>query len=197
MSVRLAKTWYFSALVVSDRYPQPVINTYTVRVEMSATAQCNSDHNVAYARMRYWMQEIMSDAVLLDPNHATAAAWHDTGMRVMMLPEDPVDQLVGIMLYTKLCAMTEQRMTIHSVSVSSALDDDVIYHHYEDEEQGPLEVAGWWHDHRPIWQEKPHRKGKVISLDRQPDWRQQDLDWNQDGQDRSVVQGLFNQDEDQ
>jgi len=196
MSVRLAKTWYFSALLVSGRYAQPTINTYTVRVEMSATADCNSDHNIAYGRMRYWMQEVMCDAVLLDPEHPQQQAWHDTGMRVIVLPEDPVDQLVGIMLYAKLSAITEQRMIIHSVSLSSALDDDVIYHHYEDEFQGPFQTEGWWHDHRPVWQDKPNRRGKVINLDRPADWHTHELEW------RSVPDAAgqisrFNTDEDQ
>lgn len=179
MTVRLAKTWYWSSLVIGDRRDHPVINQYTLRMEFATDTQDNHEHNIAYGRMKYWFQEVMQDSVLIAQDHPQLRAWQDTGSRVLVFPEDPVDQLVGMMIYAKISAITQGKVMIDQVTVCSPLDDEVMYHHYAEETLGPFEESGWWTDARPVWQAKPQRaRGKVIALDRAPDWKDHDLEWD-------------------
>ena len=188
MSVHLGRTWYFSALLVSDRYERPTINTYSIKMEFTALAEDNHQHNVAYQRMKFWMHDIMDSCVLISQDNPDIKSWQETGSRILIMPEDPVDQLVGIMLYSKLSAITEPHIMIDQVSVASPLDDDVIYHHYSDEDLGPFTQSGWWNDPRPVWQSKiPRGKGKVINLARAAEWKDHELDWEKSPQENTVM----------
>lgn len=181
MSVCLAREWAFSSILVSDRYQRPIINVYTARTELITEAQDNVNHNCAYGRIKYWMQEVMDGAVLISHDHPDLGIWKQTGSRVLAFPEDPVDQLVGIMIYTKLTAITAPQMLIDRVDISSPLDDDVVYQHHAVESLGPFSQHSWWDDERPTWQvaaAKP-RNSKVVALDRQLTWRDLDLEWYQ------------------
>jgi hypothetical protein len=66
---------------------------------------------------------------------------------VTTLPEEPVDQIVGMMLYYKLNAIMEGRMTVTRLDLMSALGDSVWYQHDEEEDSpGPFRAEGWWHE---------------------------------------------------
>jgi hypothetical protein len=197
MTVRLARQWYWSSIVVSDRYDRPMINNYSLRMEFATDTQDNQEHNIAYGRMKFWFHEIMEASVLISQDSNKIKSWQDTGSRVLVFPEDPVDQLVGMMLYAKITAITQGKIMIDQISIASPLDDDVIYHHYAEETLGPFENPGWWSDPRPIWQTKPSRgKGKVISLDRPPDWKDHGLEWDVEHDNSVVVMGSSITDED-
>jgi hypothetical protein len=192
MSVSLAKNWYFSAIVVSERYETAVLNPYTVHTEFTTVSESNIDHNRAYGRFKYWMQEVMQDSVLIARDHPRLKTWVDTGSKVLIFPEDPVDQLVGIMLYCKLSAVVQTNMIIDQVSVTSSLDDDITYHHYSDEDRGPFNESGWWNDSGPNWQIiNKKSRGKIVDLQRTLDWKDLNLEWNQESSDNRVVQADF------
>jgi len=185
MNVNLSRTWTIAAMLVSERYDHPQINPYTITVTMTTQAEDQTEINVAFERIKFWFLDVMSDAVLIAQDHPMLDQWIKTGIRCLVFPEDPVDQLVGIMTYCKLDAMVEDRIQINHVSISSILDDHVTYHHDHDDVLGPFVSQGWWNDLRPIWtnQKKQRQSGsKIISLDRQPAWKDHDLAWDSLGQ---------------
>ena len=180
MNVNLSKTWTIAAILVSDRYDHPQINPYTITVTMTTQSEDQTEINVAFERMKFWFLDVMSDAVLISQDHPMLDQWANTGIRCLIFPEDPVDQLVGMMTYCKLTAMVEGRISINHVSISSVLDDHVTYHHDADDNPGVFVSDGWWNDLRPSWtNQKKQRKStsKIINLDRQPTWKDHDLSW--------------------
>lgn len=199
MNVRLSKVWQIPALVVSERSEQVIINAYEVKVHMTTNTTNPSEQNVAYERMQYWFDQVMTGSVLISQDHPKLATWQDTNSRCLIFPQDPVDQLVGIMLYYKLSAIVENRIIISELEVSSAIDDYVIYHHSMMEDPGNiLDDHGWWSDSRPTWNTDARRRksrDKVISLSRPPEWKEHDLDWPIDNE-GGVVVADFNKDAD-
>ncbi len=199
MNVRLIKTWHWqSGLVYKDAF---YINTYTATCHMHTTSMYEHDHDIAYGRMDYWFGEVMQDSVMINADSAAAKIYAATGQRLLMFPDDPVDQLVGIMLCLKLNAITEGRLVITDVDISSVHGADMIYQHNQAEAVGPLAAAGWWQDARPIWNHAPAsaRGSKVVSLNRAADWNSLHLDWqsNTSGErDSSIVFADFDRDED-
>lgn len=198
MNVRLSKVWQIPALVVSERSEQVIINAYEIKVHMTTNTDNSSEQNVAYERMSHWLEQVMSGSVLISEDHPKLATWQDTNSRCLIFPQDPVDQLVGIMLYCKLSAIMENRIIITELEVSSTIDDYVIYHHGMMEDQGILHKHGWWHDAKPTWSTDTKRRksrDKVISLSRPPEWKEHDLDWPTENE-GDVVVAEFNKDAD-
>jgi hypothetical protein len=49
------------------------------------------------------------------------------GSSVTTMPGDPVDQLIGLMLYYKLNAIMEDRIIVDETEISSMLGENMIY----------------------------------------------------------------------
>lgn len=189
MNVRLSRDFEFSAILASARYETPVINHYTVSVRMAIVSDHSDQYNTAYQRMKFWF-DLMSNSVLIEENHEHLSAWAKTAARIMMLPEEPCDQIIGMMLFCKLQAICEDTMQIQEVSITSAADDYITYYHDMNEALGPLAVQGWWHDSSPnhvTAQSRRRGSGKVISLDRPMEWKDVDLDWDNESDATSSV----------
>lgn len=179
MNVELEKNFSFpSVLVMADA--DPWINHYDVQIRMRVTTAVSSEYDTAYRRMKFWFHDIMHSAVLIHRDDTKLRSWRDTGMTCLDFPENPMDQVLGLMLMSKLTAIVENRLEILQVGVSSPADDWVTYFCDATDDLHWFEQPGWWKDPGPMCStpDNAHRRsGKVISLTRTQDWKQHDLDW--------------------
>ena len=189
MNVRLRKNVTFtSGLVFDDAF---LINEYACTIWLLTVTNDHREQNIAYDRMKGWITNVLDGAIIIDSSHHNIANWQATNARIIALPEEPVDQIMGIMLYLKLNAMMENRMVTTSIEISSAQGDGMWYVHTAGENIGEnFSIDGWWIDPRPNWSAAaPKQDGKVVNLSRQSEWSDFGLDWSQDGQEKkdSVV----------
>jgi len=177
MNVRLKKNFTFSTgIVFNDEY---MINDYTLTADIITVSDDQEYHNISYERMKYWIARVLHGSVLINQDNELISAYRATGQRVLTFPGDPVDQLVGIMLYLKLNSVCENHMVISDIKLSSDLGDRMIYLHSAGENIGPMADEGWWLDPRPVWTLNKSSSGKIVALDRAPEWKDFDLDWNE------------------
>jgi len=146
---------------------------------MHTTAMDAAEHSVAYERMDHWFQSVMQDSFFISAEDPKLRAYGAIGQRLLIFPEDPVDQLIGIMLCIKLNSITEGRLVITDVDLSSINGEEMIYRHNHTEATGPMAAAGWWQDSRPSWITPGTRNlsSKIVSLSRSPEWHAVGLDW--------------------
>ncbi len=196
MNVRLRREFGFSTgIVFDDRY---VINQYFVALKMLTASDDHYQQNIAYERVKYWLHNILDSAVIIQQDHPLIPAYMATGQRVITVSESPVDQIMGIMLYSKLNAITQERLIITDVEIHSVLGDSMIYLHNENESVGPFAEDGWWQDPRPVFNDirTTNRQDKIVSLDRVLDWKDVDLDWEPtEDKDNTVVFADFKRNE--
>ena len=178
MNVKLKKSFRFCTGIVYNN--EFAINVYDVTLHMTTVSMSPEQQNIAYDRISYWVNEVLQDSVLISGDSKVLDAYKATRQRLIVFPHDPVDQIVGTMLYLKLNAITEDRLVVTGVELGSSYGDDVIYLHYDGEEIGPLSGTGWWTDSRPLWADTKKRKtvNKVISMDRMPEWSDLGLSWD-------------------
>jgi len=181
MNVKLRKVFDFSSGVVYNSLFH--VNYYTATVEMTTVSNDPNEHNIAYERMKWWVDFVLGDSILIQDTEPLIKQWINTEQRIIVLPEQPVDQLIGIMMYLKLSAITEGRVAINRVDVESTLGDSVAYIHYADENPGPLSINGWWNDHSPSWlsaKTKSNRNNNIIKIGgRSPSWADLDLSFEE------------------
>jgi hypothetical protein len=199
MNVRLSKIWQWQSATVYDE--DFYINHYTAKIQMHTTAMDTEENATAYERMDHWFQQVMQDAVMISAENARLKAYAATGNRLLIFPGDPVDQLVGIMLCLKLNSITEGRLIITDVDLSSANGQDMTYRHNQAEETGPMADPGWWQDPRPTWSHPSARvsPSKVVNLTQTQGWHTFGLDWPQKDKpaDSAVVFADFDRDDNQ
>ena len=180
MNVRLeyemnwrAAIWFESRLQVND---------YHATISMYTNTSNQEDHVTCMERMNHFVYHELTNTVFIKQDdqeqiQALAAA----GIKITPLPEEPIDQIIGIALYCKLNAILEERMIVTGVTMQSDLGDNVRYLHGDQESRGPCDAPGWWYDAGPTHSNfKPTVGGKrrVVKLHRTPSWRDLELDWS-------------------
>lgn len=182
MNIELEKIFSFPCVLVGAE-TGPWINSYEVGIKMRALTDQGRDYNIAYKRMKFWFQDIMHSAVLIHDADPKLQTWRDTGLACVDFPREPVDQIVGLMLMSKLTAMVEGRLEISRLSISSPADDYVTYFCDHTDDLHWFEQPGWWRDPGPTHSTNLNRgrkSGKVIAISPMKDWKQYDLDWGSD-----------------
>lgn len=155
------------------------INSYSVNISFTTQTSDTRAINVAMERLKYFLHGELSNTVFINQAHKEQAEmFYTLGVNITTLPEEPVDQIVGMMLYCKLNAVMENRIVVTSLDISSALGDDIWYRHDDEDSLGPLNQDGWWY--------KPNLQHHNIDLDDTPEnvvkvqnqgWHELDLVW--------------------
>ena len=179
MNVRLKYDLHFNAGVYYNS--NTILNNYSLRLWMITNTELAEDQNTAFERMKYFVYNHMDNTMFIDRGEQEQCAkFLQAGLSITTMPGDPVDQLIGIMLYHKLNAIMEQRMTIVETELSSAQGQAMTYLHSEGENTLGVEAPAWW-----LSADLAHgdfalpESEKVVSMQTTTAWRDLDLAWSE------------------
>jgi len=177
MNVRLEHAMEFTAGSYLD--DQLLMNRFYIKIEMLTLSYDGVEQNIALDRIRHMLYREFSHSIFIDSKEKDAIAKYKTaGFNVIELPEVAVDQIIGIMLYCKLNAITEAKLTITQLKIASDVGQNLWYLQDSEEEYGPFEDDGWWHDREPNTSNRDNAKGNIIQINKKTDWHQHGLDWS-------------------
>lgn len=183
MNYRMTKTWGVLANVVWD--DRTLCNDFRIRIDWTTATDNSHEQNIAFERIKYWLFDVLEHSVLIRQDSDRIALYQATGQRVIALPVDPIDPVLAMMLMSKFSAITEGRMIITDVAVSSEQGGHVQYLQALEEDSMEFGEPGWWLDPRPVWRDKTRRgTGKIVNLDRMPEWAEIDLAWDSPDSDK-------------
>jgi hypothetical protein len=175
MNVNIYRDFAFNCgIVYRDAFH---INSYQCRVKMITDTDDDTEQNISYLRIRHWISNVLDSAVLISRQSEMLKHYQATGQRVIEMPDEPVDQLMGIMLYLKLNSIMEGRMSITELHINSTEGDHVWYIHEQNDNIGPFACNGWWNESRPACYSSRKRTGKIVSMPRMQEWKDLELDW--------------------
>ena len=155
------------------------MNSYSVSMNLLTVSTDPVITNIAMDRLKYFIFGELDSTVFINSEYQEQAEMLSMlGVNVTTLPEEPVDQIVGMMLYYKLNAIMEGNMIVTALDISSELGDSVWYQHDEDDSSGPFAKDGWWVDsglqHDSI--ELEPIEDKVVKVVNKG-WNELGLDW--------------------
>lgn len=181
MNVSLRYETEFAAAIYypTDEISTLQLNAYSVRLYLMTHSPDTQQINMAMDRLRAWIFEELAHTVFISQNHADQArALSDMGISITTLPDDPLDQIIGIMLYCKLNSIMCERMFVQQLEISSKLGDQIWYTQTEDDSIGPFTAPGWWHDPTTNHNDAAvaPRPSKVTKL-RNAGWKKYNLEW--------------------
>jgi hypothetical protein len=177
MNVRIKCDLPFSAAIYyNDQFR---VNHFSLRLWMTTNHTDASTHNIALDRIKYFVyNELDSTVFIYSQNKVQCEKFVAAGVKITTLPTEPVDQIVGIMLYHKLNAIMEQHMIIVETEISSALGDNITYLHSENELIDAIQPDSWWLTPDLVHCDFSWLSGdKVLSLPQANAWRDLDLAW--------------------
>jgi hypothetical protein len=177
MSVRLQYDLEFLGGVYYNDLLQ--LNRYNMRLALLTQTVDPVEINIAMERLKCFVLGELENTVFINQTLIDRAELMSMmGINITTLPEEPVDQIIGIMLFQKLNAVMEGRMTVDCLDISSSMGDNVWYQHDTEDGAGPFVQTGWWHDPGPIHSCLP-MSGKDSNVVKLSDnhWRDYELDW--------------------
>ena len=179
MNVRLKYDLHFNAGVYYNS--NTILNNYSLRLWMITNTELAADQNTAFERMKYFVYNHVDNTMFIDrAEQEQCAKFLQAGLSITTMPGDPVDQLIGIMLYHKLNAIMEQRMTIVETELSSSQGQAMTYLHSEGENTLGVEAPAWWQNADLAHSDfaLPESE-KVVSMQTTMAWRDLDLAWSE------------------
>jgi len=145
MNVRLQYELEFMAGIYYEGRLQ--MNQYSVSLQLLTQSTDALTTNIAMERLKAFVYSELCNTVFFGPgNQEQAEMFSVMGVNVTTLPDEPVDQIIGVMLYCKLNAIMENQMIVTKLDIQSYLGDSVWYQYDEDDAMGPFKSNGWWHE---------------------------------------------------
>ena len=177
MNVRIQYAMRFMAGIYYENKLQ--LNEYTVKAYMMTNTEDPDDHNIALNRIKHFVYNELESTIFVNEEDIGACEkLSAANLNITTMPGDPVDQLIGIMLYTKFKAITEERLLIGEVELNSVLGDGVIYLHGENENVEDVDPPEWWASADLVHCEQDLiNSEKVVTLHKGSVWRELALQW--------------------
>jgi hypothetical protein len=141
------------------------------------------EQNVAMERIKYFLNECLENCFFVqDIEHKVIEKYMSCGFKVCTVPEEPYDQIIALLLLTKLNSIAEGRLIITDITLGSRISDEVKFICEIESPRGPLESPGWWTDSGtsisdPI--KKSAKKDKIVKLFKTTDWAEYNLVWKE------------------
>lgn len=180
MNVRLKYDIPFTAGVYYNGSMR--MNNYSLRLWMSTNSLDPADQNISFERIKHFVYSEIDSTIFINIEYTEQCRqFIRSGLNVTTLPGEPVDQLVGIMLYYKLNAIAEDRMIVVETELSSTYGENMTYLHSENEITDDIIKPDWWTSadlvHCDI---KLMDSDKVVAMHQTSAWRDLNLAWPDD-----------------
>lgn len=177
------------------------MNNYSVNVNVVTNTIEAEDAQVAVERLRWFSYNVLNNSFFVQKEEVDRQQqlWAN-GMNVLVLPEVPTDQIIGMMLYTKLNAISDDKIVITDIQITSGLSDGVRYIFAEDDNYLVFEDDNWWNDPEIIWFDKSifnSSEDGTVKMRPMVQWKDVDLQWKDEtvDSDGNVVVGNFKKDD--
>lgn len=177
MNVRLKYNMSFTAGVYYGNEMR--MNHYTLSVHLVTNSRDSVSHNVAFERIKFFVYNSLDSSIFINAIHKEKCQqFVAAGIPVTTMPGEPVDQLIGLMLYYKLNAIMEDRILVTETEISSMLGENMIYYHDENETTDVENVPEWWHTPDTVHSDYVMLDAeKIVAMHTNTVWRDIDLSW--------------------
>jgi hypothetical protein len=170
------------------------MNIYDIDLHFNVETENIKEQNIALERIKFYLAECLEYSIFVhDKEEDAIEKYMSANLKVSVLPEEPYDQIVAIMLMTKLNAITEGRLVITDISISSRMSDGVSCMHDIDDNIGPFITKDWWNEGNTKinnYKYSPKNK-KILKLIKPIDWVDVYLNW--DHTTEPIVQNIANE----
>jgi len=178
MNVRLKHDMHFTAGIWYNNSLR--MNNYSLRLWMTTNTENSTDHSVAFDRIKYFIYAQLDSTIFINQQHQDQCRQLvNAGLDITTMPGEPVDQLVGLMLYYKLNAITEERMVIVETELASTQGENMTYLHSDFETTSGYEQPEWWTSsdltHSDVVVSDSE---KIVSMSQNNSWRDIDMAWD-------------------
>ena len=169
-----AGIWYGKQLMLSN---------YIANANVLTNTKKPVDNETAVERMRWFVNNVFHCSVFIeDEDQAQADKLWAAGINVLQMPGPPTDQMINLLMFTKLNAIVEGRVILTDLQLTGNLSDGIRYSCDMEDFFGPFTDKGWWNDPGITWYDKAlHAKTDgQVTMPPLMTWTGAELGWSED-----------------
>lgn len=179
MNTRIEKDFYFhAALHFENKF---YINSYEITLSMLVETNCPREQQIAIDRISHYFKNIFTDCIfihMLDVD--SIKKYKNAGIRVCQIPEEPWDQVVAMVILTKLNAIMEGRIKITDMVLGSVMSEGVRYSIVSEEAENVLSGNNWWNNASISTSNENSFEGEnIVKLFYEDEWVNLGLSWKE------------------
>jgi hypothetical protein len=188
MNVKLSHDIGFSTVVIEGSKISP--NSFYLKINMVTVSDNNILQNIAIQRILFFLNEVIHGSVLCKITNPIANKFIKLAKdsNVILLPEEPFDQVIGMILYSKLNSIVEGNLEIDLLTIGSEFAPDLTYS-IEDFEEFAFDNSKvkfpWWERPDLTTSDTPRLMKKT------PEWSTFGLGWDTKITTESGVEFVF------
>jgi hypothetical protein len=141
------------------------------------------EQNIAMDRIKFMIHEVFDNAVFVaESEKKVIEKYKDAGLKVCVLPEEPYDQIIALLLMLKFEAISENKLNMFDIILTSKLSDEVRFKEDIVIAQATYPMQGWWNDSSPSLTcnvKLKNKKEKVVKLVSTNEWNDLGLSWKE------------------
>lgn len=156
------------------------INFYELTLFMEILTDNQYEQNIAIERINYYLSEVIDNSIFVNESDKKSIEnYEKAGIRVIALPEDPYDQIIGLLLILKLNAIMENKVEITEIIFQSKLTAGIKFHTYAEETE-EYQGKHWWTENTTSYKEaSKSKKDKIVKLFENESWQELGLSWKE------------------
>lgn len=167
-----------SAVHFNGKY---MVNFYEMNAIMEITSLDADDQNIAVERISYFIGHCLEDCIFVHEKEKDAIdKYTKAGMKVCTLPEEPYDQIVGLVLMNKCNAIMEGRITMTDIVFGSKLSNLIKFQLENEVAEAEFPGKQWYNQPTMCIQNtRRSKKEKIVNLfdHKTDDWAELELTW--------------------
>ena len=127
---------------------------YTISIGFNDESINDGDPHVAFGRVRSLIKDLYQDAIFVNVDNPLLPVFNKKfKSRIITLPYQPNNFIIGVVTWYKILSITQGRMTLEYISVSCDKSDDIALNVDEDivtndEIMDDIAMKSW---DRPAW----------------------------------------------
>ena len=158
-----------------------LFNLYDFTVQMEVDTDDIREQNVAMDRIKYFVYECLDGVIFIqDIEDKAIEKFMDCGFRICQLPDEPYDQVIGLLILYKFNAICESKLLMTDIVFTSKLSDGVKFKENVATALNTFKNTGWWAQNNCNYNKiKTSKKDKVVKLVSKNDWNDLGLSWHE------------------
>lgn len=145
MSAKISKDFGFrSGIYFGDKF---LINDFRITLNLLVQTDSIREQNIAMERIEWFLtQKIDSNLFINSEKTKNIDLFRKAGIDIITLPEDPYDQIIGMVLLLKINSILEKKLSATNIAIESLMSDNVKFHIDLETAEAVLSDNNWYNN---------------------------------------------------
>lgn len=177
---KIHKNFTFQAAIhFNNRF---LINLYEIDTVMEIFTEDAREQNIAVERITHFLGSVVEDCLFASINEKESIIkYTNAGIKVCTVPEDPYDQIIGLILLNKCNAIMEGKIVMTDMIIGSKLSNLIKFELNHEVAKAEFDGKHWYNDSTLCMMDKFSKKDKIVNLfdHKYETWEDLDLTWTE------------------